>query len=149
MRAPPQRDKMICLNMNAPKIDAFPEALRRPIKQQYLNYVLGERPPMDDAQLWERAFQPRGVALDTVMRIRRILSDILEVDLHRLRARDDFSKELSFFWDWDSLADLKIMHALEEEFKIRISDAEAEGMKCLRDIVVGVHAKISAPSGLG
>jgi len=100
---------------------------------------------MDVSLFWQKCFEPRGIALETVVRIMRILSDILEVDLRRIRARDDFSKELSFFWDLDSLADLKIVHALAEEFKIPISDGEAEAMKTVRDIVFCVHGKITQP----
>ena len=126
--------------MNAPTIDQLREG-----KQRHLDYLFARREPLDDAQLWETCFRAQGVALDTVTRIRRILSDILEVDLSRIRATDSFSKQLSFFWDIDSLADLKIVHALEEDFKITISNAEAEAMKTLRDIVLGVHAKVITP----
>ena len=122
--------------MNGPTIDQLREG-----KQRHLDYLFARREPLDDAQLWERCFRVQGVALDTVTRVRRILSDILEVDLARIRAMDSFSKQLSFFWDIDSLADLKIVHALEEGFKITISNAEAEAMKTLRDIVLGVHAR--------
>jgi acyl carrier protein len=115
---------------------------RCPMKQRHLDIVFAGRKPFDDAQLWERCFRDHGVALDTVTRVRRILCDILEVDLLRIRPRDSFSKELSFLCDLDSLADLKIVHALEHEFKITISNAEAEAMKTVRDIVFAVHAKI-------
>jgi len=138
---------MIARNMNEPMIDQSRTGLRCPLRQQQFDLLFAQREPLEEAQLWDRCFRRQGVALDTVTRILRILGDILEVDLLRIRASDSFSKKLAFIWDFDSLADLKIMHALEEDFKIRISDAEAEGMKTLRDIVLGVHAKISAPSG--
>ena len=125
--------------MNAPTIDQLREG-----KQRHLDHLFARREPLDDAQLWESYFRAQGVALDTVTRVRRILSDILEVDLGRIRATDSFSKQLSFFWDIDSLADLKIVHALEEDFKITISNAEAEAMKTLQDIVLEVHKKIIA-----
>jgi len=128
--------------MNGPTIDELREG-----KQRHLDYLFAGREPLDDAQLWESYFKGQGVALDTMARVRRILSDILEVDLVRIRATDNFSKRLSFFWDLDSLADLKIMHALEEDFKITISDADAEAMKTFRDIVLGVHEKIGKRMG--
>ena len=59
------------------------------------------------------------------------------------RDTDDFSKELAFFWDIDSLADVEIVQALEQEFHVTITDAEAVAMKTLRDIVLGVHAKLT------
>ena len=113
-------------------------------RQELLDNLFAGRDPLDEAQFWERGFKNRGVDFDTFRRVIQILGDILEVDLHRIRARDDFSKELSFFWDFDSLADLKIVYALEQEFRITISDAEAEAMKTLRDIIVGVHGKVIA-----
>ena len=128
--------------MNVPTSERL-QTVRCPIKQQHLDHVLAARDPLDDVQMWERCFKNKGVDFDTCTRVMRIISDVLEVDLPRVRARDDFTKELSFLWDLDSLADLKIMHALQEEFKITISDAEAEAMKTLRDIVVGVYGKIN------
>jgi acyl carrier protein len=115
---------------------------RCPNKQRHLDLIFAKRIPFDEAQLWEKCFRTDGIALDTVARVRRILCDVLEVDLFRIRAKDSFTKELSFLWDLDSLADLKIVHALEEEFNITISNAEAEAMKTLRDLVLGVHAKV-------
>ncbi len=112
-------------------------------KQEKLEHVFAGREPLDDSQLWESYFKREGVALDTVTRVRRILGEILEADLLRIRDTDDFSKELAFFWDLDSLADVEIVQALEEEFHITISDAEAVAMKRLRDIVLGVHAKLT------
>ena len=123
----------------------FQSPVRCPIKQGQLDLLLAGRDPFDDPTIWERCFRAHGVTLNTVISVRRILSDILEVDLFQIRARDSlYTKELSFLWDLDSLADLKIMHALEVEFNITISDAEAEALKSLRDIVLAVHAKITA-----
>ena len=110
-------------------------------RQQKLEHVFSGREPLDDLELWENYFRRLGVALDTVARVRRILSEILEADLLRIRDTDDFSKELAFFWDLDSFADVEIVQALEKEFHIRITDAEAAAMKTLRDIVLGVHLK--------
>jgi acyl carrier protein len=107
--------------------------------------IFSGREPLDDQALWPVYFQQYGVAPDTVARVRRILSQILQADLSRIRDTDDFSKELAFFWSLDSLADVEIVQALEKEFGIGIADAEAEAMKTLRDIVVGVHKKIMKP----
>src|SRR5688500_7736007 len=115
-------------------------------RQQKLEHVFSGREPLDDLELWENYFRRLGVALDTVARVRRILSEILEADLLRIRDTDDFSRELAFFWDLDSLADVEIVQELEKEFHITITDPEAEAMKTLRDIVLGVHAKITTQS---
>ena len=115
-------------------------------KQTELERVFGGREPLNDSQLWENYFRGKGVALDTVIRVRRILTEILDADLLRIRDTDDFSKELAFFWDFDSLADVEIVQALEKEFHITIHDQDAEAMKTLHDIVLGVHAKLRSQS---
>jgi acyl carrier protein len=112
-------------------------------KQKKLERIFRGREPLDDSQLWETYFKREGVALDTVTRVRCILSEFLDADLLRIRDTDDFSKELAFFWDLDSLADVEIVQALEQEFHITITDAEAVAMKTLRDMVLGVHAKLT------
>jgi acyl carrier protein len=109
-------------------------------KQKRLDQLFAGRKPLDDRQLWELYFQQYGVAPETVAKVRRIFSEILEVDFSRIQDADDFSKELAFFWDFDSLADVELIEALEEQFDITITDAEA--MKTLRDIILGVHIKI-------
>lgn len=112
-------------------------------KLRKLEQVFAGREPLDDSQLCSGYFQQYGVAPDTVAKVRRILTEILQADLSRIRDADDFSKELAFFWSFDSLADVEIVQALEAEFGITITDAEAAAMKTLRDIILGVHAKIT------
>lgn len=115
-------------------------------KKEQLDRMFAGREPLDDRGLWEKYFQEHGVAADTVAKVRRIFSEILEADLSRIRDTDDFSKELAFFWGLDSLADVEIVQALEKEFHVIITDAEAAEMKTLRDIVLGVHEKITKTS---
>ena len=125
---------------------AFVERERKQ-KQKKLDEVFTGREPLNDRQVWDRYFQQHGVAPETVTKVRRILSENLQADLSCIRDTDDFSKELAFFWDFDSLADVEIIQSLEKEFDIAITDDEAVAMKTLRDIVLGVHAKISKSSG--
>ena len=108
--------------------------------------VFRGREPLDDRMLWERFFSQYGVAVDTVARVRKVLTTVLQTDLSRIRDSDDFSKELAFFWDWDSMADDEAVQGLEVEFGITISDADAEAMKTLKDIVLGIHEKIKSRS---
>jgi acyl carrier protein len=115
-------------------------------KLQKLEQVFAGRESLDDSQLWSRYFEQYGVAPDTVAKVRRILTQILQADLSRIRDTDDFSKELALFWSFDSLADVEIVQALEDEFGITITDAKAVAMKTLRDIILGVHAKITKSS---
>ena len=59
-----------------------------------------------------------------------------------LKDTDDFSKELSFFWEMDSMADVEAVIAFEEEFSIKISDVESQNMKTFRDMVMTIDRKI-------
>src|SRR5689334_9260841 len=93
-------------------------------KRQKLEGVFAGREPLNDLQLWERYFRQSDVAPETVAKIRQIFSTKLEADLSRIRDTDDFSKELAFFWDFDSLADVELVQALEEQFGITITDPE-------------------------
>jgi acyl carrier protein len=124
-------------------LDIFSESAR---KQKKLDQLFASREPLDDQQFWQLYFQSHGVAPETVAKIRRNFSEILEVDFCRIRDTDDFTKELAFFWDFDSLADVQLVHSLEDEFGITVSDAEAKEMKTLRGIVLIVHAKITKSS---
>jgi acyl carrier protein len=115
-------------------------------KQKKLDRLFIGREPLDDHQLWERYFRQYGVAPETVATIRQIFSQMLGVDFSRIRDTDDFSKELAFFWDFDSMADVELVITIEKRFGITITDAEAEAMKTLRDIVLTVHGKITKSS---
>lgn len=114
-------------------------------KQKAVREAFAGREPLDDNQFWELYFQQYGVAPETSAKVREILSKVLETDLSQIRDTDDFSKNLAFFWEFDSLASSSIVMALEEEFGITITDGEAAAMKTVRDIVLGVHARIVEP----
>ena len=67
--------------------------------------------------------------------------------MSRLRAEDDFSKNLSFFWDFDSLADVEIVLAIQEHFRIEIPDSEAEQTHTVSELVQLVSGKVGARMG--
>jgi acyl carrier protein len=62
--------------------------------------------------------------------------------MSRLSAEDDFSKNLNFFWQYDSMADVEIVVRLEKEFDIKITDVEAERTKTVEDLVNLVWLKL-------
>lgn len=86
-----------------------------------------------------------GVAPEVVFGIRKILEEQLGADMSRLRAEDDFSKNLSFFWDFDSMANVEIVLALEEHFQIKIADPEAEKTHTVSELVQLVSGKVGHP----
>ncbi len=106
------------------------------------------RDPLDEQMFYERYFQSRGAPADVVMKVRRILERVLRADLSRLKAEDDFTQNLSFFFQFDSMADVEIVVELEKEFGIKIADIEAEQTHTIEDIVELVWRKLDERGAL-
>jgi len=113
------------------------EQRRKKIEEAFVG-----RKPLDPEKFYITYFMKKGVSLEVVEGVRKILEEQLYADMSRLTAEDDFSKNLSFFWDYDSMADVEIVCAIEEHFGITISDSEAEKAHTVRDIVNLVSAKV-------
>ncbi|MBV1776505.1 hypothetical protein KSF73_12380 [Burkholderiaceae bacterium DAT-1] len=94
---------------------------------------------------FDRYFLGLGVAPEIVSGIRKILEEQLAADMSRLQAEDDFSKNLSFFWHFDSLANVEIVLAIEDHFQIKIEDAEAERTHTVSELVQLVSRKVGRP----
>jgi acyl carrier protein len=110
-------------------------------KTRGMELAFAGRESLSEEQFYERYFRGRGVPADVAARVRRIMERVLEADLSRLNAEDDLSKDLSFFWEYDSMADVMLMIELEKEFVIKFSDDETKAMRTVRDIVEGVWQK--------
>jgi acyl carrier protein len=100
------------------------------------------RESLNPQQFYERYFEQKGVPFHIVEKIRTILEDQLSDDMSRMQEHDDFTRELRFFWAFDSMASIEIVLAFEEAFDIQIADAEAERIRTVSDIVFLVYAKI-------
>jgi acyl carrier protein len=111
-------------------------------KRKKLEETFADRQPLDERTFYERYFQARGVPFFVVSKVREILEEELDADLSRLSAEDDFKKNLSFFWRYDSMADVEIVVRLEKEFDIKITDAEAEKTNRVEDLVNLVWFKL-------
>ena len=59
-----------------------------------------------------------------------------------MAASDDFSKNLKFFWDYDSIAKVEMVQRLEELFDIGITNEEAEQTRRVADLVKLVGEKV-------
>jgi acyl carrier protein len=93
---------------------------------------------------YNRFFKKENIPFHVVEGVWNILSDHLGTEVLRLIDEDDFSKNLKFFWDFESMADVEIICALERKFGINISDFEAENTHTIRDIVMLVFNKLEA-----
>ena len=100
------------------------------------------RVPLEPVEFYLRYFKEKGIPFHVVDGVCNVLEAQLSADLSRLREDDDFSKNLSFFWDFDSLADTAITCALENKFGITIADCEAEKTHTVADLIDLVHSKL-------
>lgn len=112
------------------------------VKKRKIEEAFAEREPLDEHTFYEKYFRARGLPANIVLKVRRILEDELNADLSRLAAEDDFSRNMSFFWEYDSMADVEIVTRLEEEFGIKITDAEAKQVRTVEAIVNLVWGKL-------
>ncbi len=118
-------------------------------RQQFesqLEDVFRGRSSLTSDEYYETYFMNLGVPKEIPIRIRRIFEEHFDTDFSRLTPDDDFSKDLSFFWDYDSMVDVELVLAIEEEFGIKISNKEAEGMKSIRKTVETVWKKKEFPT---
>ena len=102
------------------------------------------RDQLDIDQFYERFYKGKGVSPQIVGGVRKVLEEVLLADMSRLADTDDFSKNLNFFFEFDSMADVELICALEKEFEIQITDNEAMNTKTINDIVQLVCHKLEA-----
>ena len=103
------------------------ELLQRRRFRNRMETAFEGRQELTDRDFYEKFFAGKGIPFYIVKKIREIFEGELNVDLSRLLPDDDFNKNLSFFREHDSLADLEILLRLEEEFEIEIPPDVAAG----------------------
>ena len=74
--------------------------------------------------------EPQQVQSDTLERIEKVVCELLLDDDIVLTA-DTQPRDVE---GWDSLANVSIMFAIEEEFRVRLSDALAAGFETVGDL---------------
>ena len=112
-------------------------------KDKLITEQFGDRQPSGPEGFYETYFSSQGCSRDIVLAIREIMEKVLDADLSFLKDSDDFSKNLRFFWDFDSMANVELVQQIEQRFGIRISDQEAEATKTIRQLVDLVQFKTS------
>ena len=111
-------------------------------KKKKIEDVFAGRLPLEERTFYETYFASRGVPFFIVKAVRQILEEELDADLSRLSAEDDFARNLSFFWNYESAAAVEIVVRLENEFNIKITDAEAERTTTIEGLINLVWFKI-------
>lgn len=102
------------------------------------------RIPLSPEGFYESFFRDQGIPFEVVAGVRQVLEEQLGIDLSRLQSSDDFSTNLSFLLEFDSLADVEIICSLEERFGIKISDDEAAAAHTVSDLILLVNSKVAA-----
>jgi acyl carrier protein len=107
-----------------------------------IEIAFAHRRQRSTAEFYEEFFREQGVPEEIVSGVKCILEEQLSADLSRIMDSDDFSKNLNFFWDYDSMADVEIIYALEKRFSIQITDEEGASAHTVKDIVDLVWRKV-------
>jgi len=110
-------------------------------RQARIEKAFATRRMLDEQSFYQKYFQKKGIPMYVAIGVRQVLEEVLAADLSRLTADDDFTNNLSFFFQDDSLADVEIISELEEKFGIKFNDKDAENMTTVASIVDCVWMK--------
>jgi acyl carrier protein len=110
-------------------------------RRKRIEKVFANRKSLDEPAFYRNYFQAKGVPMYVAIGVRQVLEEVLDVDLTRLNAEDNFTTNLHFFFERDSFADVEIVTQLEQKFGIKFSAQDAESMTTVADIVNVVWAK--------
>ncbi|MSP27654.1 MAG: acyl carrier protein [Methylococcales bacterium] len=117
-------------------------------KAKKLATVFAGRESLSIDEFYQRYYGATDIPYSVVAGIINILAEQLDADMSRLSMNDDFSKNLNFFWDYDSMANVEIIYALEKEFNIKILDEEAEKTETVNDIINLVISKMGLSTNI-
>ena len=112
-------------------------------RKQKIKAAFAGRESRSPYQFYEAYFKHQGIHFEVVDGVRQILQEQLNADMSCLTDSDDFSKNLRFFWDYDSMSEVEIVCALEKRFGITLSDVEAANAHTVGDIVELVWSKFT------
>ena len=108
-----------------------------------VNTLFAGRLALSEKVFFEQYFAAQGVSEAVAVGVRQVLEKTFVADLSRLAAEDNFSQNIRYFFESDSMADVELLVALEERFNIKISDSEAENVQTIRQLVMLVNEKVS------
>ena len=83
-----------------------------------------------------------GVTADTEQRVRQVLAAVLGLEPAALQA-DSSAESIE---GWDSMRQINVIFALEDEFKIQFSDEEVASLSSFRRLCEAVQTRRTARS---
>lgn len=115
-----------------------------------LNALLAGRQSLDDVNYYNEYFKDSEIPFEIVSRTRKRIICQLGEFYSLLQPDDDWSKDFRAIWMLDSLGDVELLLALEEEFEIVIPESMAAQMVTPRKIMAAIHQiKHTSPRALG
>ena len=108
-----------------------------------IDKIFEGRSTLSPVEFHEKYYRDKGIPKYITLDILKLLEENLETDLSRLRPDDDFSKNLRYLLEFDSMADVEIIESIESKFSVTISDTEAENIKTINDLVLFVSNRVS------
>ena len=108
-----------------------------------IDKIFEGRTSLSPREFYQKYYSNQAVPENTVLDIINILEEELETDLSRLIPSDDFSDNLRYLFEFDSMADVGVVESVEQKFSIKITDSEAENIKTINDLIVFVSNKVN------
>ena len=111
-----------------------------------INKIFEGRESLSSDSFYDKYYSEKGVSRNIVLETLKLLESELEADLSKLIPEDDFSANLRFLFEFDSMADVSLIEGIENTFSIKITDAEAESIKTINDLIFFIHNRQKAPN---
>jgi len=111
-------------------------------RKERTKIIFQGREAIDSQTFYERYYKDKGIDIQIITGIKDVLGKTLDADMSRIRPGDDFTKNLKYYFDTDSLADVELVVGIEKTFQIKIADEEAQKTKTIDDLVMLVNNKM-------
>lgn len=108
-----------------------------------IDKIFEGRSTLSPVDFHKKYYRDKGIPKYITLDILKLLEENLETSLTRLRPDDDFSKNLRYLFQFDSMVDVEIIESIESKFSVTISDSEALNIKTINDLVLFVSNKVS------
>ncbi len=112
-------------------------------REAEINKIFEGRNKFTPDEFYEKYYSDKGIPKYIIIDILKLLEAELETDLSRIMPDDDFSKNLRYLFEFDSMADVEIIESIENKFSLNISDTEAESIRTINDLVFFVNNRVT------
>ena len=111
-------------------------------RKEQTNIVFQDREAIDSQSFYEEYYKDKGIDIQIITGIKGALEKALDADMSRIQPGDAFNKNLKYYFDSDSMADVELIVGIEKTFQFKISDVEAQRTQTIDDLVNLVNDKV-------